>query len=96
MSKKCRKRPLSKNEDIKALRHFEENNYQDLYANWNKIDLTVSTLLKSPPPVHSLNFTSYPIPMFSILGLKFKLKSKLLNSFNVMQKIRVKSCCLLL
>ena len=33
--------------------------------------------LKSPPPIHSLNFTSYPIPMFLILGLKFKLKSKL-------------------
>ena len=33
--------------------------------------------LKSPPPVHSSFFTSYLIPMFSILGLKFKLKSKL-------------------
>ena len=32
--------------------------------------------LKSPTPVRSLNFTRYPIPMFSILGLKFKLKSK--------------------
>ena len=29
--------------------------------------------LKSPPPVHSSFFTSYLIPMFSILGLKFKL-----------------------
>ena len=26
ISEKCRKRPLSKNEDIKAVRHFEENN----------------------------------------------------------------------
>ena len=31
--------------------------------------------LKSVPPVHSLNFTNYQFPMFSILGLKFKLKS---------------------
>ena len=35
--------------------------------------------LKYPPSVHSLkfNFTSYLILMFSILSLKFKLKSKL-------------------
>ena len=28
--------------------------------------------LKSPPSVHILNFTSYSILMFSILGLKIK------------------------
>ena len=39
--------------------------------------------LKSPPLGHSSNFTSNPIPMFSILGLKFKLKSKLQNKFNL-------------
>ena len=33
--------------------------------------------LKYPSPVYSLNFTSYPILIFLILGLKFKLKSKL-------------------
>ena len=64
-----------KNEDTKAVRHFEENNYQgdDLHANRNKIDLSV----KFHPPVNSSFFTRYPITMFSILGLKFKLKSKL-------------------
>ena len=29
MSEKCRKRPVAKNEDTKAVRHFEENNYDD-------------------------------------------------------------------
>ena len=33
--------------------------------------------LKSTSPVHCLNFTGYPIPMFPILVLKFKLKTKL-------------------
>ena len=33
--------------------------------------------LKSPSPVHSLNLTGYLIPMFPILVLKFKLKTKL-------------------
>ena len=33
--------------------------------------------LKLSLPVDSLNFTGYLIPMFSILGLKFKFKSKL-------------------
>ena len=39
MSKKCLKRPLSKNEDTKAVHHFEENIYDedDLRANRNKI-----------------------------------------------------------
>ena len=32
--------------------------------------------LKSPPLL-SLNFAGYAIPMFSISGLKFKLKSEL-------------------
>ena len=49
--------------------------------------------LKSPSPVHSLNFTSYLIPMFSILSLKFKLKSKISNNFNLMQKIMIKCSC---
>ena len=75
------KRPLSKNENTEAVRHFEENDYQGeiLHANRNKIDLSVERLwtLKIPFPVHSSFFTSYPIPMSSILGLKFKLKSKL-------------------
>ena len=52
--------------------------------------------LKSPFTVPSSFFTKYPIPMFSILGLKFKLKSKLQNDFNLMQKITVNSCCSLL
>ena len=40
MSQKFQKHPLSKNEDTKAIRHFEENNYEgdDLHANRNKID----------------------------------------------------------
>ena len=40
ISEKCRKRPLSKNENTKAVRHFEENNYQpdDLHLNRYKID----------------------------------------------------------
>ena len=40
MLEKCRKCPLSKNEDTNVVRHFEENNYQgdDLHANSNKID----------------------------------------------------------
>ena len=49
--------------------------------------------LKSFPPVHSLNFTSYPIPMFSVLGLKFMLRSKFYNKYNLMQKIMLKICC---
>ena len=46
MFEKCRKRPLSKNEDTKAVRHFEENNHQgdDLHANRNKIDSSVQSL----------------------------------------------------
>ena len=81
MLEKCQKRPLSKNENTKAIRYFEANNYQedDLHANRNKTDSLFNDYdcLKSPPPVHSLNFTSFLIPMFLILGLKFKLKSKL-------------------
>ena len=36
---KCWKRPLSKNEDTKAVHHFEENNYieDNLHENRNKI-----------------------------------------------------------
>ena len=43
MLKKSRKPPLSKNEDTKAVRHFEENNYQgnDLREIRNKIDLSI-------------------------------------------------------
>ena len=39
ISEKCWKRPLSKNVDPKAVRHFEENNYQgdDLHLNLSKI-----------------------------------------------------------
>ena len=29
MSEECRKRPLSKNEGTKPVRHFQENNYQE-------------------------------------------------------------------
>ena len=38
MSEKCRKRPLSKNEDTKAVHHFKNNKYDgdDLHANSNK------------------------------------------------------------
>ena len=77
MSEKWRKHSLSKNEDIKTVRHFEENNYQgdDLHANLISL-LNVYEHLKCPPPVHSLNFSSYATPMFSIFGLKFKMKSK--------------------
>ena len=40
MSERCWKCPMSKNEDRKAVRHFEENNHQwdDLHANRNKIE----------------------------------------------------------
>ena len=40
MLEKCWMRPLSKNVDAKAVRHFEENNLQgdDLHANRNTID----------------------------------------------------------
>ena len=46
MSKECWKIPLSKNEDTKAVRYFEENNYKgdDLHANRNKINQTVHRL----------------------------------------------------
>ena len=50
---------------------------------------------KYPPPVYNLNFTSYPILMILILFLKFKVKSKLKNNFDLMQKIKLKSCSLL-
>ena len=63
MSVKCRKRSLSKNEDTKAMRYYEENNYYER--------------LKSPPLFTVPFIINYPIPMFLILGLKFKLKSKL-------------------
>ena len=43
--------------------------------------------LNFPFVLHSLNLTGYPIPMFSILVLKFQLKSKLRKNFNVIQKI---------
>ena len=91
MSEKCRKRPLSKNEDTKAVHHFEENNYDgdDLHANSNKIGLSVQRLraFKISPSLHSSFFTSYQIPMFLISGLKFMLKLKLYTTFNLMQKI---------
>ena len=81
MAEKCRKLPLSKNEDTKAVRHFEENNYQgnDLHANRNTIDYSIQRLwaFKISPSVHSSFFTSYSIQMLWILGLKFKLKSEL-------------------
>ena len=43
MSLKCRRPPQSENEDTKAVRHFEKNNYQgdELHANRNKIDKSV-------------------------------------------------------
>ena len=46
MSNKRRKRLVQKNEDTKAVRHFEEYNYQgnDLHAILNKIDLFVQSL----------------------------------------------------
>ena len=83
MSEKSWKSPLSKNEDTDVVHHFEENNYQgdDLHANHNKIDSSVQHLwafkIPPPPPVHSSFFTCYPIAMFSILGLKFKLKPEI-------------------
>ena len=46
MSEKRPKRPVSKNEETKALNHFEDNNYQenDLHANRNKIEQIVQFL----------------------------------------------------
>ena len=46
MSEKCRKHPLSQNKDIKAVHHFEENNYDgdDVHASRNKISLSVQYL----------------------------------------------------
>ena len=46
MSEKFRKLPLSKNEDTKAERHFQENKYHgyDTHANRNKIDWPVQHL----------------------------------------------------
>ena len=53
MSEKFRKLPLSENEDIKAVRHFEENNYDgdDLHSTATKsISLfNAYERLKSPP-----------------------------------------------
>ena len=37
MSEMCRKRPLSKNEDTKAVRHFEENNFYYLMLVMNSM-----------------------------------------------------------
>ena len=73
MLEKCRKHPVSKYENTKAVRRFEKNNYRgnDLHAKRNKIER-----LKSPLRINSQIFASYPISMFSILGLKLKLKSK--------------------
>ena len=55
MSEKCRKRPLSKNEDTKTVRLFEENNYDgdDLHVTATKsISLfNAYERLKSPPLV---------------------------------------------
>ena len=46
MLEKSRKGPLSKNEDTKAVRHFEENYYQgdDLHASRNITDESVQRL----------------------------------------------------
>ena len=46
MLEKCWKHPVSKNVDTKAVRHFEENNYQgeDLHAISNKIDMSIQRL----------------------------------------------------
>ena len=80
MSEKCRKRPLSKNEEIIAVRHYQENNYQgdELHSNCKKTDYSVHAYKqnKISTPFH-FYFFSYTIPMFSILGLKYKLKPKL-------------------
>ena len=61
MSEKCRKRPLSKNEDTKAVRHFEENNYcgDDLHTTATKsISLfNAYESLKYSPSAHSFNFS---------------------------------------
>ena len=45
MSEKCWKRRLSKNEDTKAVRHFEENDYQEPARKPQKIRLVCSTLM---------------------------------------------------
>ena len=81
MSEKCRKHPLSKNVDTKAVRHFKKIITKDMtYTQTITKQISLFNAyerLKFPPPVHSLNFATYPILMFSILGLKFNLKSKL-------------------
>ena len=46
MSEKCRKYPLSKNKDTKALSHFEENDYKkdEMHTDRHKTDWSVQHL----------------------------------------------------
>ena len=80
MSKKCQKRPLSKNKDTKAVRFLKKINKGMTCTQTATKSISLFNAyerFKIPTPVHSLHFTNSPILMFLILGLKFKLKSKL-------------------
>ena len=81
MSEKSQKRPLSKNEDTSLyviLKKIITTDMTYTQTTTKQISLfNADERLKYPPLVHSLNFASYPILIFSILCLKFKLKSKL-------------------
>ena len=75
MQEKYRKRPLSKNEDTKAVLHFEESNCQgnDLDAIRNKIDQLFNAYerLKSPPtPCSQFSFHKLPNPNIFYIGFK--------------------------
>ena len=76
MLKKCRKRHLSKNEDTKLYIILKKEITKGItYTQTTSKPISLFNgyeRLKSPPLVHSLKFTSYLIPLFSILGLKFK------------------------
>ena len=75
MSEKCRKRPMSKNEDTKAVRHFEENNYQedDLHANHNKTDSSVQCLRAFKFPIPCLQLKFYLLHDPNVFDFVFKI-----------------------
>ena len=72
MSEKCRKRPISKNKDIKAARHFFKKMITKGMTYTQTATKSIGLFkayacLKSLPPIHSSFFTSFLIPVFSIL-----------------------------
>ena len=92
MSEKCWKLYLWEKGDTKAVRQFQENNYQgdEPYTNRNKIDQSVQCLWEFKILHSCTQFIFYKLPdpnVFDLgLSLRFMLKSKIQNNFDLRQK----------